>query len=133
NIDMDKVGAIVTFNGIVRRIDIKKKEPIKIKKLKIDSYKEMAEKALKKIENEEKKQGIINIRIVHFIGDFLPHEDLVYVVVMGSHRQECFKTLEKVINRYKKEAPIWKKEILENGEEYWIGNNKIDKQEKMGN
>jgi molybdopterin synthase catalytic subunit len=33
-----------------------------------------------------------------------------------------------VVNRYKTEAPLWKKEILENGREYWINNS--DKSKK---
>ena len=118
NKDIDKAGAIVTFTGIVRR-DLPNNK--KVKKLIIDSYKEMADKILKKIASEEKKNGIIEIQIAHLIGEFNPSEDLIYVVILGAHREECFKTLEKVVNRYKNEAPFWKKEVLESGEEYWIG------------
>jgi len=116
NPEIDKAGAIVTFTGIVRSINADKI----VKELEIDSYKEMAEKVLKKIANEEKKDGIIDIQIVHLIGKFLKGEDLVYVVILGEHRKECFETLERVINRYKSEAPFWKKEILESGKEFWI-------------
>ncbi|TFF86080.1 MAG: hypothetical protein EU551_02580 [Promethearchaeota archaeon] len=116
--NINKAGAIVTFTGIMRGEEADKK----VERLKIDSYKEMAEKVLKKIVDEEKGNGIIDIQIVHLIGEFMPGEDLVYVVVLGAHRQECFRTIEKVVNRYKTEAPLWKKEILENGKEYWVNN-----------
>ena len=122
--NIDRAGAIVTFTGIVRR---EKEDGKQVKRLKIDSYKEMAEKILNKITNEEKKDGIIDIQIAHLIGDFSTGEDLVYVVIMGAHRQECFQTLERVVDRYKNEAPFWKKEILETGEEFWISKHNKDK------
>ncbi|MHA1271550.1 MAG: molybdenum cofactor biosynthesis protein MoaE [Candidatus Helarchaeota archaeon] len=117
--DIDRAGAIVTFTGIVRRIIADNKY---VKNLKIDVYKEMAENILKKIVSEEIHNGILDIQIVHLVGTFEKGEDLVYVVVLGKHREECFRTIQRVVNRYKSEAPFWKKEILESGEEYWIDN-----------
>jgi molybdopterin synthase catalytic subunit len=51
-------------------------------------------------------------------------EDIVYVLVAGEHRKNVFPVLEEAVERYKKEAPIFKKEevITRNGEKavYWV-------------
>ncbi|MHA1229635.1 MAG: molybdenum cofactor biosynthesis protein MoaE [Candidatus Helarchaeota archaeon] len=115
---IDEAGAIVTFTGIVRGLNSENK---KVEHLEIDSYEEMADKILKKIAQEEINNGIIDIQIAHMIGDFSKGEDLVYIVILGAHRKECFETLKRVVDRYKSESPLWKKEFLESGESYWIG------------
>ncbi len=52
------------------------------------------------------------MQIYHFLGNFNVGEELVHVIVAGSHRGEVFETLELAVERYKKEAPIFKKEII---------------------
>ena len=58
------------------------------------------------------------------LGEFNVGDDLVYVAVAGSHRTEVFTVLREAVERYKSEAPIFKKEhvIDEKGSavEYWV-------------
>jgi molybdopterin synthase catalytic subunit len=71
-----------------------------------------------------KKQGIVDVQIHHLIGDFNVGEDLVYVLVAGSHRRNIFPVLEEAVERYKSEVPIFKKECVidEKGKtkSYWV-------------
>ena len=71
-----------------------------------------------------KKPGVTDVQIHHLLGEFSPGEDLVYVLVAGSHRQNIFPVLEQAVERYKTEAPIFKKEhvITEKGKKkaYWL-------------
>jgi len=71
-----------------------------------------------------KKPGIVDVQIHHLLGEFSVGEDLVYVMVAGSHRKNVFSVLEEAVERYKKEAPIFKKEycIDDKGETtaYWV-------------
>jgi molybdopterin synthase catalytic subunit len=46
------------------------------------------------------------------LGDFAVGEDVVYVLVAGSHRKQVFAVLEEAVERYKTEAPIFKKEYV---------------------
>ena len=75
-------------------------------------------------EDLKKHDGIIDVQIHHFLGEFKVGEDLVYVVVAGTHRKNVFHVLTEAVERYKKEAPIFKKEyvITKNGEKkgYWV-------------
>lgn len=117
NPDIEQGGAIVTFTGIMRGYTHSGE---KIQKLEIESHIKEAKRALTKISNEIRaRPGVIDVLIHHFIGEFEVGEDLVYVVVVGKSRKDAFQALE-VVERYKKEAAIWKKEYLEDGKSYWI-------------
>ena len=50
------------------------------------------------------------MQIHHLLGEFNVGEDLVYVSVAGSHRPEVFEVLREAVERYKHEAPVFKKE-----------------------
>lgn len=115
--DSYRIGAIAVFIGIVRGVGLKGD----VERLEVEAYEEMAEDVLEKICKElEEREGIVAVEIHHFVGEFKVGEVLVYVVVAGSHRREVFETLVEAVERYKREAPLFKKEILRSGESYWI-------------
>lgn len=120
--DSQKTGAIGLFIGIVRGETVKEE---KVQKLELQAYEEKANEVLTSICNElKKKEGIIDVQIHHLLGEFSVGEELVYVMVAGSHRTNVFPVLEEAVERYKKEAPVFKKEhvITEKGKlsTYWV-------------
>jgi len=120
--DFCNAGAIATFVGVVR-CDNAKGEAVQ--KLELEAYEEKANEVLAEICSDLKKTpGIVDVQIHHLLGEFSVGEDLVYVVVAGSHRAEVFSVLEEAVERYKKEAPIFKKEhvVTAKGKEkaYWL-------------
>ena len=121
-----EAGAITIFIGVVRG---KTKTGEKVEKLEIEAYEEKANEVLRNIcEDLKKREGIVDVQIHHFLGEFKVGEDLVYVLVAGSHRQNVFPVLAEAVERYKREAPIFKKEyvISKNGtvKGYWISEQK---------
>jgi len=117
-----KAGAITLFIGVVREED---KKGEKVEKLELEAYEEKANQTLERIcEDLRKKPGVTDVQIHHLLGEFAPGEDLVYVLVAGSHRQNIFPVLEEAVKRYKSEVPIFKKEhvLTEQGEKkaYWM-------------
>jgi molybdopterin synthase catalytic subunit len=117
-----KAGAVAMFIGVVRE-ETPKGE--KVQKLELEAYEEKANETLTNICNDlKKKNGIVDVQIHHLLGEFGVGEDLIYVLVAGNHRKNVFPVLEEAVERYKKEAPIFKKEyvINEKGEasSYWI-------------
>lgn len=117
-----KAGAIALFIGVVRGETLKGE---KVQKLTLEAYEEKANEVLSKICSDlKKKEGIVDVQIHHLLGEFNVGEDLVYVLVAGSHRNNVFPVLEEAVERYKREAPIFKKEhiVTEKGKksEYWI-------------
>jgi len=120
--DYYKVGAMALFIGVVRG-ETKKRELVK--RLQLEAYDEKADEVLEKIcKDLETKKGIVNVQIHHFTGEFELGEDLVYVLVAGSHRQNVFPVLQEAVERYKKEAPIFKKEYIKDKKgvikSYWV-------------
>ncbi|MFX1410340.1 MAG: molybdenum cofactor biosynthesis protein MoaE [Promethearchaeota archaeon] len=118
NPKIKKVGSIHVFTGIVRESS---KEGKHVKSMKIDSYDDLANKSINKIcQNLKQKEGIIDIKIIHFKGDFELSDDLVYVVVASAHREEGFDTVKNAVDLYKKEIAVWKREEFINGTSKWI-------------
>ena len=106
----EKVGAITLFIGITRGENL---EGQKVQKLTLEAYEEKANEVLTKICNDlTKKPGIIDVQIHHLLGEFNVGEDLVYVSVAGSHRTDVSPVLREAVERYKTEAPVFKKEQI---------------------
>ncbi len=118
NPKIKKVGSIHVFTGIVRESS---KESKQVKSMKIDSFDDLANKTIEDIcESLKKKNGIIDVKIVHFKGDFSLSDDLVYVVVASAHREEGFDAIKKAVDLYKKEIAVWKREDFIDGTSKWI-------------
>jgi len=120
--DYRKVGAMALFIGVVRG-ETKKGESVS--QLELQAYDEKGNEVLEKIcQDLKRKKGIVDVQIHHFTGEFELGEDLVYVLVAGGHRENVFPTLQEAVERYKKEAPIFKKEhiIDKKGKRksYWV-------------
>ena len=111
-----KAGAVAMFIGVVRGENDKHE---KVRNLLLEAYEEKTDEVLTEIcDDLRKKPGIVDVQIHHLLGEFEVGEDLVYVLVAGSHRKNVFPVLEEAVERYKKEAPIFKKEstVTEKGE-----------------
>ena len=125
----EKTGAIVMFVGVVRGETVKGE---KVQKLKLEAYEEKATEVLTRIcDDLKKKPGVVDVQIHHLLGEFNVGEDLVYVLVTGSHRENMFSVLEEAVERYKKEAPIFKKEYVVSGKGgksgYWVTEHESDR------
>jgi len=120
--DYNRVGAMALFIGVVRGETYKGE---KVRRLQLEAYEEQADKVLETIcRNLTSKEGVVDVQIHHLTGDFKLGEDLVYVLVAGGHRQNVFPILQEAVERYKREAPIFKKEYVANRKgkvrSYWV-------------
>lgn len=120
--DFSRAGAIGLFIGVVRGETFE--EGAKVEKLTLEAYEEKTNEVLGKIcDDLTHKNGIVDVQIHHFIGEFNVGDDLVYVAVAGSHREQVFSVLHEAVERYKGEAPLFKKEHIITGKgksAYWI-------------
>jgi molybdopterin synthase catalytic subunit len=122
NGNFEKAGAIALFIGVARGETL---EGEKVQKLTLEAYEEKANEVLAKICSDlSQKPGIVDVQIHHLLGEFNVGEDLVYVSVAGSHRTDIFLVLREAVERYKNEAPIFKKERVISAKgsatEYWV-------------
>ncbi|MCL4420267.1 MAG: molybdenum cofactor biosynthesis protein MoaE [Candidatus Thermoplasmatota archaeon] len=112
----EKAGAIVTFQGTVRKFT----DSTEVKSLFYESYPEMAVKLIRSIIDDAiNKYKILDVNIIHRIGEVGLGEDSIAICVSSEHRKEAFLAGEYVINMIKEKAPIWKKDILASGESKW--------------
>ncbi len=117
----DSCGAIVSFIGFVRDHNSKGK----VEGIFYETYDEMLEEILKKIEREVfKNWNIKKFIAVHRTGYLQVGEISVVVGVSSEHRKEAFEACSYGIENIKKRCPIWKKEKTQFGNE-WIEGVKI--------
>jgi molybdopterin synthase catalytic subunit len=124
-----RAGAIATFVGVVRGETL---DGENVEGLELQAYEEEANKVLGSIcEELKKREGVVDVQIHHFVGEFGVGEDLVYVVVAGAHRENVFGVLREAVERYKTEAPVFKKEhvVDETGakQSYWVSDPEANK------
>jgi molybdopterin synthase catalytic subunit len=120
--DFHKVGAIALFIGVARG-ETREKEIVQ--KLELEAYAEKADSVLKNIcKDLIGRPGIVDVQIHHLVGTFEIGEELVYVAVAGGHRSNVFPVLQEAVERYKHEAPIFKKEYITDkkgvSKAYWV-------------
>ena len=110
------IGGITTFLGTGR--ELSKGE--NISKLNFEHYPKMAEKKLEEIRLQAiKDYGIIEMIIIHRIGEIDIGENIVLIIAAGEHRKETFKACEWAIAELKRTTPIWKRETTTTGE-VWV-------------
>lgn len=106
--NLHKAGAVAIFVGVVRG---ENREDEKVQKLSLEADEEEANKVLAEICGElRKREGVVDVQIHPLLGEFNVGEDLVYILVTGSHREDVFPALEEAVEQYNSKVPILKKE-----------------------
>lgn len=114
----NEVGAITIFVGVVRGT----REKEKVLRLEYEAHETMAPQTIKTIIKEQKtKHGIIDAIVEHKVGTVQVGEEVMYVLVASKHRKEGRKALAELVDRIKRDVPIWKKEVTEKTA-YWVEN-----------
>ena len=110
------IGGIVTFLGTGRGMS----KGENITKLNFEHYPQMAEKKLEEIRVQAIEDfKIIDMSIIHRIGEIDIGENIVLIVAAGEHRKEAFEACEWAIAELKRITPIWKRETTSKGE-VWV-------------
>jgi len=115
---VDEVGALACFIGFVRGYTEAKK---RVKRLELEAYTERAERAFQAIADDVKgRPGVVEVLIHHIVGRLGVGDPILFVIVAGASRRDVFPALVETVDRVKREAAIWKKEVLASGKSYWI-------------
>jgi molybdopterin synthase catalytic subunit len=110
-------GGVVTFTGTVRR---QGQQP-NVVRLEYEAYGPMAEEVLGTIAAEiEREWPGTRVAIHHRTGALAVGDVAVVIAASAPHRAEAFEACRAAIERLKQRAPIWKKEIGEDGA-VWVG------------
>ena len=106
------LGGVAVFLGTVR--DHHAGRPVV--RLEYEAYPEMAEAEMRSIAEEARTRfGVARIAVAHRTGRLEIGETSVAVVVGSEHRKEALEACRYVIDTLKRTAPIWKREVYEDG------------------
>lgn len=111
------IGAHDIFLGQVRADEIDGK---KVGAIEYSAYNEMADEIFHQIrENTFEKFELSCMHIYHSLGKVNAGEISLFVFVSSSHRQQAFDACRYIVERIKKDAPVWGKEIFEDETHQW--------------
>jgi molybdopterin synthase catalytic subunit len=110
-------GAVCTFLGTVRELTGDRHTRL----LSYEAYPEMAQKKLAELETEARRRWpVVELALVHRLGDLDLGEVSVAVAVSCPHRHQAFEACQWLIDTLKEVVPIWKKEVWADGSEEWV-------------
>lgn len=113
----NRAGAVCTFLGTVREITGGRRTVA----LSYEAYPEMALKKLAELEDEARRRWpVIELALVHRVGELDLGEVSVIVAVSCPHRADAFEACRWLIDTLKDVVPIWKKENWEDGGQEWV-------------
>ena len=107
-----KIGAVASFIGVCRDAN----DGEAVTKMTLEHYPGMTGKALEKIVAEAKQRwNVMDVLVIHRVGELAPADQIVLVAVTGAHRGEAFAACEFIMDYLKTRAPFWKKEETPQG------------------
>ena len=110
------IGAVASFIGVAR--DVNDGAPVRA--LTLEHYPGMTERALAEIVAQARARwDVLDILVVHRVGELRPLDQIVLVVVTSAHRGEAFAACEFVMDYLKTEAPFWKREATPRARAGW--------------
>lgn len=114
------IGAHSIFLGQVRNDIIEGRE---VKAIDYTAYTEMAEEALYTIREWAFSKYQLNcMHIYHSLGRVAAGEICLFVFTSSKHRRDAIDACNEVVERIKKEVPVWGKEVFEDETYTWKEN-----------
>jgi molybdopterin synthase catalytic subunit len=121
-LDNTEDGAVVMFVGRVRDFN----QDQSVSNLTLEHYPAMTEKVLHDIAQQAQGRWRLNrISIIHRVGDLSLSDQIVFVGVTSSHREDAFASAQFLMDYLKTKAPFWKKETTSQGQS-WLSTNDKD-------
>ena len=116
-------GADLLFVGRVRGVY----KGQTVQHLEYEAYPKMAILRMQEIASEALLQFQARVAIVHRVGKVLPNEISVVIAVATPHRAASYDASRFVLEALKRDVPIWKREITDEGA-FWKQNIKPSSQ-----
>ena len=110
--EQSRYGATAVIVGTMRDVN----EAAAVHAMTLEHYPGMTERHLQRITEEAMgRWDIIDILILHRVGELHPGEPIVLIAVWSAHRAAAFEACRFLIEDLKSRAPFWKKERLDAG------------------
>ena len=114
------IGAHSLFLGQVRNDILDSKE---VQAIEYTAYVDMAEDVFHQIrEDAFEKFNLTCMHIYHSLGIVKSGEISLFVFTSSKHRKDAIEACSYLVERIKKEAPVWGKELFQDQEYKWKSN-----------
>lgn len=115
-----KIGAHSIFLGQIRNDEINGRQ---VKSIEYSAYTDLAEDIFHTMrEDAFKTYNLTCMHIYHSLGDVRIGEISLFVFTSSVHRKDAMEACSYLVERIKKEVPIWGKEIFEDNSHQWKEN-----------
>lgn len=115
-----QIGGHSIFLGQVRA---DKKDGSVVRAIHYTAYEEMAlDKAFEIREAIFEKYDLTCMHVYHSLGEVKAGELCLFVFTSSKHRKPAIDACEELVERLKKELPVWGRELLESEEASWKEN-----------
>ncbi len=116
-----EIGAHSLFLGQVRNDRMEDKE---VAAIDYTAYREMAEEKFREIrESVFQKYSLTCMHIYHSLGRVHAGEISLFVFTSSVHRKDAIDACNEIVEKVKKEVPVWGKEIFSDEGHQWKKNN----------
>ncbi len=89
-----------------------------------EAYGEMALEQMRRLAKTARQNWpIVRLALLHRVGRVLVGKPSVIIAVATPHRADAFDACRFLIDAVKKDVPIWKKQIWDNGDSAWVEKN----------
>jgi MoaE-MoaD fusion protein len=113
----ERAGAIASFLGTTR-IESRGRTVVH---LDYEAYEGMAEKVMAEIaEALSARYDLCKVAITHRIGRVGIGETSVAIAVSAPHREHALAACKEAMDTLKVDVPLWKKEVYDTGETWWV-------------
>ncbi len=110
-------GGVASFVGCVRH---EQRDGRGLRALEYSGYRAMVERLFEELAAEaEARDGALAVRIAHRLGVVSIGEPSILVLVGTPHRAEAFEACRRIVERIKADAPLFKREIWDDGGSSW--------------
>ena len=117
-------GAVVCFTGLVREFS----EQSGVTGLTLEHYPGMTERSLAAIIAQARTRWPLQkVTVIHRVGRLKTEDQIVFTGVSSAHRDAAFDACRFIMDYLKTEAPFWKKEHTETGDN-WVEAREKDQQ-----
>ena len=107
-----RIGGVVLFVGVVRDFS----QGHGVTKILFEHFPGMAESKLAELrETAIGRFGLIDLIVVHRVGELMPGDDIVLIAAAAERRAAACAGCSWCIDELKKAVPIWKKEHAPDG------------------
>lgn len=120
----DDCGALLVFHGIVRDHDGGRGVSALDYRAHPDAERFLRECVAAETEAARQRAGAeggVRLAAVHRVGALRIGDTALVAAAASAHRGESFAALERLVERIKREVPIWKRQHFSDGVSEWVG------------